>query len=165
MTPLWGEHPKLQGRFHPEFPDDVQVISHDGSPRRSGRQPELVWVRVTGCDGDVFSGVVLNQPQQLRNVSAGSNILFIVPQGGEYPLQVTRKYLEERSTWRLLMPCKTCGLTELLDPPSELVASTFPSVTAEALQRGFVFTTRCGICGDGMVVRLKRTSWPWYEAK
>ena len=165
MESAWREHPKLKGRFHPEFPDDLQVVVHDNGPEGRGRQPELVWVRLTACEGNAFSGVVLNQPQQLLDVSLSSQILFVVPEGGEHPLQVTRKYLEERSSWRLLAPCKTCGLTELFDPPSDLVASSFASVSAEDLSRGFTFTTRCRLCGGAMVVRLKRTVWPWSDSK
>ena len=76
MLSPWNEHPKLRGRFHPEFPDDLQVIAHDGGPHTSDRRPELVWVRVTGCEDDIFTGVVLNHPTQLRGVVEGSQILF-----------------------------------------------------------------------------------------
>ena len=165
MPSPWTDHPKLRGRFHAEFPDDLQVIVHDGSPQISHRHAELVWVRITGFENDRFSGVVLNQPDQLRSVAEGSQIVFIVPESGEHPLQVSSKYLDERSNWRLLAPCNKCGLTELFDSPSELVASTFPSVAAEQLSLGFTFTTRCGWCGGGQVVRLKRTRWPWSEEK
>jgi hypothetical protein len=163
MPARWNEHPKLRGRFHPEFPDDLQVIVHDGGPHTSDRQPELAWVRVTECQDEVFSGLVLNEPAQLRSVAQGSKIQFIVPEGGQYPLQVSQQYLQERSAWRLLMPCKKCGLTELFDPPSQLLASSFPS--AGQFSHGFTFTTRCGWCGEGMVVRLKRTNWPWSQGK
>lgn len=163
MSSPWNEHPKLRSRFDPEFPDDLQVIIHDGGPHISDRQPELVWVRVTDCQDEVFSGVLLNKPFQLQSVVQGSLINFIVPAGGQYPLRVTHKYLQERSSWRLLAPCKKCGLTELLEPPSQLVAASFPNVTADQLSGGFTFTTRCGWCGGGMVVRLKRTNWPWSE--
>jgi hypothetical protein len=161
MPSPWKEHPKLQGRFHPEFPEDLQVIVHHGGRSTSGRVPELVWVRITGCQEEIFSGVVLNEPDHSESVALGSQILFMVPQGGLHPLQVTHEYLQERPAWRLLMPCRTCGLTELFDPPSKLVASSFPSITANQLSHGFTFTTRCGWCGDGMVVRLKRSNWPW----
>ena len=160
MPSPWNSHPKLQGRFHSDFPDDLQVIVHDAGQRASGPLPELAWVRVTESQDEVFTGVMLNQPAGLQNVVQGSQVLFIVPEGGEYPLQVSRKYLQERSSWRLLMPCQKCGLTELLDSPSELLAASFPSITAEQLSRGFTLTTRCGWCGGGMVIRLKRTSWP-----
>lgn len=161
MPSPWREHPKLQGRFHPESPDDLQVIVHDGGPHTSNREPELVWVRVTECQDEVFSGLLLNKPAQLQSVAQGSLIQFIVPGGGPHPLQVTGQYLQERSFWRLLTPCNKCGLSELFDPPSRLLTGSFPGVTADQLSRGFTFTTRCGWCGAGMVVRLKRTNWPW----
>jgi len=56
-------HPKLHSRFHPEYPDDVQVIVHEGGPRITDRRPEVVWVRVIGVERDVFTGEVLNEPQ------------------------------------------------------------------------------------------------------
>src|SRR5436309_3534925 len=102
----WRQHPKLQGRFHPDFPDDLQVIAHDGHPAISGRGAELVWVRVTAAEGDVFKGQVLNKPFQLLNVAEGVAILFIVPEAGEHPLHVTTEYLAQRDSWRLLMPCQ-----------------------------------------------------------
>jgi hypothetical protein len=161
MSLSWNEHAKLRGRlFHPEFPDDLQVIVHDGGPHTSDRRPELAWIRVTECQDEVFTGVVLSKPSQLQNATQGARIQFIVPDGGPHPLQVTPNYMQERPSWRLLMPCKKCGLTELFDPPSQLLAVSFPNVTVNELNRGFTFTTRCGWCGDGMLVRLKRTSWP-----
>ncbi len=78
----WREHPKLRGRFHPDCPDDLQVIVHDGHPAISRRSPEVVWVRVTGAEGATFTGVVLNRPVQLRSVGEGAEILFIIPGGG-----------------------------------------------------------------------------------
>ena len=165
MPSPWKEHPKLQGRFHPDFPDDLQVIVHEGGPHTSDRRPELVWVRVTECQDKVFSGIVLNKPSQLQNIAQGSRIQFIVPEGGQHPLQVTGKYIQERSSWRLLAPCQKCGLTELFDPPSQLLASSFPSLAANQLSKGFTFTTRCGWCGAGVVVRLKRPNWPWSKAE
>jgi hypothetical protein len=155
MSSPWHEHPKLQRRFHRENPDDIQIIVHDGT-RAQLQRPELVWVRITACENGIFSGLVRNSSNHFRNVSPDSLVLFIVPEGGEYPLLVTPQYLQERSTWRLLAPCKDCGLTELFDPPSRLVASLFPTLSAAELSQGFTFTTRCGWCGGGQVVRLKR---------
>jgi hypothetical protein len=165
VSPHWNEHPKLRGRFLPEFPDELQVIVHDGGPHVSDRRPELARIRVTECQDEVFSGVVLNKPFQLQNTKQGSQIQFIVPDGGPHPLQVSQKYMEERPSWRLLIACKKCGLTELFDPPSLLLATSFPSVTVDQLSCGFSFTTRCGWCGDRMVVRLKRTNWPESQGK
>jgi hypothetical protein len=64
MTAAWRQHPRLEGRFHVDHPDDLQVLVHDGGPRLTDRRPELVWVRVTACHGDVFTARLLNQPHQ-----------------------------------------------------------------------------------------------------
>lgn len=148
----WRDDPRLQGRFHPECPDDLQVIVHDGGPRMTERRPELVWVRVTGSDGDAFTGRVLNQPEQLAGVAAGSTIRFLVPRGGEHPIQVGDRYLRERSGWNV-HPCHQCGLTELFDAPSDLIRRTFPHLPAEATLDEF--TAFCGVCGGIQVVERR----------
>src|SRR5215218_8198753 len=80
----WRNHPKLQERLHPQHPDDVQVIVHDGGPRMADRRPEAVWVHVVASDGDVFTGEVLNQPQQLMSVKQGDRVQFVIPTSGEH---------------------------------------------------------------------------------
>ena len=44
----WSKHPLLQERLHPEHPDDLEVIVHDGGPRITDRKPELMWVTIAG---------------------------------------------------------------------------------------------------------------------
>jgi hypothetical protein len=154
MAAEWREHPKLRGRFHPDFPDDVQVLVHDGGPRLTDRRPELVWVRVTGCAGDVFTGRVLNQPHQLVTVSEGSVIQLLVPDRGEHPLLVTDKYLEERPEWDI-EPCNRCGLSELLDAPSDLLRVVFPDTPEGTVMQ--VFTAFCGVCGGIQLVKQQGT--------
>jgi hypothetical protein len=109
MNNKWREHPKLKGRFHPDYPDDLQVIVHDGGPRFSSTQLEVVWVAVTGMmsskafqarvltpttsakdtssydqEFQVFKGRVLNQPHKLQSIHQGSNIKFITAHGTEF---------------------------------------------------------------------------------
>jgi hypothetical protein len=166
MSGDWTKHPSLEGRFHVEFPDDLQVIVHDGHPTIIKRGPELVWVRVTACEREVrvfggnghlavFRGIVLNKPHHLVTVSEGTEIQFVAPKGRPHPLYVTAQYLEERPSWRLLAGCKTCGLSELFCTASELAKHSFPGMTDTQLS-GFMFTTHCGWCGGGQVVRLMR---------
>ena len=50
----WRDDPLLTGRFHPNHPDDLQVIVHEGGPRLSTSPPELIWVRL---DGVLAAGV------------------------------------------------------------------------------------------------------------
>ena len=37
----WRDHPKLKGRFHESYPDDLQVMAHDGGPRLTDSRPEF----------------------------------------------------------------------------------------------------------------------------
>jgi len=131
----------------------LQVLVHDGGPRLTDRRPELVWVRVTGGEGDVFTGTVLNQPHQLVPGARGSAIRFLVPAGGEHPLLVTEKYLRERPDWEVAIPCNRCGLTELLDAPSDLLRVVFPNLPRDAVMSSF--TAFCGVCGGTLVVSHK----------
>ena len=152
MAQNWRNHPLLKGRFHKDYPDDVQVIVHDGGPRFTDKAPELVWVRVTGVQTNTFTGRVLNQPVGLKSVQQGSEIQFIVPNGSKYPILVTQKYLNERDDW-VIQPCDKCGLSELFDAPSDLVKLGFSGVPdAESVE---AFTTHCPIDGGVMVVARK----------
>ncbi|MGC4043105.1 MAG: hypothetical protein QM758_04810 [Armatimonas sp.] len=152
MSNSWRSHPKLQGRFHPQAPDDVQVVVHDGGPRMTEHKPEIVWVRVTDVANDVFTGEVLNQPHHLTSVSQGAHIRFLVPVSGEYPLQVSEKYLAERSDWSIV-PCERCGLSELFDAPSDLIRKIFPNAPSDGAMG--MFTSFCGFCGGVQIVRNK----------
>jgi len=149
MAHEWRTHPKLKGLFHPEAPDDLQVIVHDGGPRITDHSPELVWVRVTEMDeNDVLSGRVLNQPQQLSTVSRGSIIRFVIPSGAHL-LMVTEEYLRERPQWIIKSYCE-CGLDELFDAPSDLLRTAFPDLPdGHSIPK---FTARCGGCGFAQVV-------------
>ncbi len=144
MSSEWREHPILRARFHPEHPDDLQVLVHDGGPRVTRNAAEAVWVTVTGMDGDVFRGRVLNQPHQLQSVRQGSEIRFIVADGTELPLMVTDKYLRERGAW-IIHPCAKCGLSEIFDAPSDLIRIVFPNTPPDAQMS--MFTSFCPLCG------------------
>jgi hypothetical protein len=148
MPANWRIHPKLGGRFHPDFPDDLQVIVHEGGPRLAKARPELIWVRVTDGEDDLFTGTILNQPVGLTSVAAGSSIRFLVPKGGDYPLMVTEKYLRERPHWNI-RACDKCGLTELLDAPSDLVRAVFSPLRPREVTVSF--TALC-LCGGILVV-------------
>jgi hypothetical protein len=103
----------------------------------------------------VFRGILLNEPYELESVSGGSEILFLVPTSGEYPLHVTQRYLDDRDAWRTIQPCDNCGLSELLSSGVELHQHTFPDAGSSDTQ-GVTFTTKCGVCGGRQLLRLKR---------
>jgi len=148
MATPWREHRKLRGRFHPQHPDDLEVLVHDGGPRTAGTAPELMWVRVAGMSDDAFLGTLLNAPKQLTSVAIGAEIMFVVPNGFEYPLRVTAQYLAERTKWQI-HACSGCGLDELFDAPSLLIAKVFPNTPGEIE----MFSALCGACGGAQVVQ------------
>jgi hypothetical protein len=146
MSNDWRKHPHLVKRLHPDHPDDVQVLVHDGGPRLTPHRPELVWGRVLSVAADVFEAEILNQPQQLASVGRGDRVKFVVPASGEYAVMVTSKYLTERPAW-VIGPCTNCGFSELLDAPSDLIAKVFPNREEGDVVE--VFTSFCAVC-DGV---------------
>jgi len=161
----WRTHPALQGKLHPGQPDDLQVIVHDGGPRITSARPEAVWVTVTGQEGDVFSGKVLNVPHQLKTVRQGQAIRFVVDAGSDRAVMVTDKYLAERPRWKIV-GCGKCGLGELFDAPSDLIRVTFPDLPADAQLDAF--TAFCGLCGGVQTIeaapsaRAKKAWWKFW---
>lgn len=89
-----------------------------------------------------------NSPDQLRTISQGSAVLFVVPESGPHPVMVTRRYVEDRVNWRI-RPCDTCGMSEALDAPSDLCKVVFPDLPSGALVDSF--TGFCGLCGGVQV--------------
>lgn len=151
----WRTDPRLQGKFSvPGYPDDLKVLIHDGGPNVANRPPELVYARVTGYVADVYRGRVLNRPHQLQTVKEGDLILLIVPVNSKWPIYINEKYLEERADW-LIPPCGKCGFSELFDAPSDLIREQFP---LNPLESTTMFTTRCPMCGEGLVLeRVEQT--------
>lgn len=145
----WRSDQRLKGKFHPEYPDDILVLVHEGGPYIAKHPPEGIWVRVTGSQVGAFSGIILNQPVGLTNVAEGSVIKFIMPSTGPHPILVTDKYLAERDRW-IIHPCDKCGLTELFDAPSDYIRIMFPNVPKNEVMA--TFTSRCGACGEGAQV-------------
>lgn len=144
MANEWRSDPRLKDRFHPQHPDDCQVIVHGGGPRVSSVPPELVWVTVTGRAGDAFRGRLLNQPHRLPHLCIDNEILFLTANGAPHPILVTPRYLSEREDWQI-HPCNRCGFSELFDAPSELMRATFPKLSQDGEMA--MFTTFCALCG------------------
>ena len=170
IMPVWREDPYLKNRFHPTYPDDVQVLIHNGGPRMSDRTPELVWVRVLRQMPDHFEGVILNQPENLENLKQGDLIWFITSESSPHPLYVTQKYLDQRKQWTIT-PCDKCGFSELFDAPMELIDKVFPERPHNCTPEGF--TTFCAYCGgvqivfksdlDDMEVEPDRKWWQFWK--
>ncbi len=158
-------HPKLVGRFHPDYPNDLEVLIHDGGPRLSTKAPELVWVTVLSEEDSIFRGRVLNTPHNLTSVTQNSEITFIVPNGSPHPVMVTPKYLSERSSW-LIHPCDKCGMSEIFDAPSDFMKAVFPNTPEDAVLEGF--TSKCPICGgflalEHLPISSKAKTKQWWQ--
>lgn len=156
----WRHHPALKDKLHPEYPDDLQVIVHDGGPRMTERRPELVWVRIDGLENDILSGTVLNAPTQLQTVKQNQRIQFALA-GVEHPVMLTAKYQQEKSAWNI-QPCNKCGFTHLFDAPSDLIKVIFPNIPADAEMEGF--TSFCPLCGGVQTIEAQAIA-PHIEAK
>lgn len=161
----WRTHPQLREKLHPDHPDDLQVIVHDGGPRMTDRHAEAIWVTVTGADNDVFTGRVLSVPTQLETVSQGQEIGFIAANGVPHPVMVTEKYLRERAAWNI-HACDKCGLDELFDAPSDLIRVIFPNIPEGATPD--MFTTFCPLCRgiQGVEARVGAdvpAAKPWWK--
>jgi hypothetical protein len=170
----WRKDPNLRDRFHESHPNDLQILVHDGEPRRTQRTPELCWVRVLRAEpgptrralymtgqtslsqeefarkysGDtwVYVAQLLNAPHGLRSVQQGEELYFLSGAGLLHPLHVTPQYLQEREHWRIA-PCNKCGWSEAFDPPGVMARFRFPDTPPEAELQ--TFTSFCPMC-DGM---------------
>lgn len=166
----WRTAPSMRGRWHKQFPDDTQVLCHDGDPARTRVAPEGCWVRVVdqrpaparwasradggpiSLDAVVFVAELLNRPRHLTTVAAGDRLSFLADASRRYAVQVSEAYLAERDTWTIT-PCPSCGLVELFDPPSLAAATRFPD-QPEVVS----FTNRCPLCPAPAALVVSRRS-------
>jgi hypothetical protein len=74
---LWRDDRRLSGRAAPGFLDDFPVVFANPDSARGGLH-EIMWVRVIAYDrpSDLFLGILLNQPDYLKSVLAGDNVVF-----------------------------------------------------------------------------------------
>jgi hypothetical protein len=164
----WRSDPALARHFHPDYPDDLQVLVHDGEPRRTGRAPEACWVRVTGLhavarvpggpsdpeltfdpaavvwhERAIYRATLLNRPHQLQTIAQGDPLLFVAAKGLPHPLRVTEAYLAERPLWAVVA-CNRCGADEALDPPTTMARLRFPDAPEGSEPVAFTAFCPCG---------------------
>jgi hypothetical protein len=164
----WRTDPNLQGKFHPQFADDLQVMVHDGEPRRTNKQPEACFVRVTSVVGvlrmphapqntpppvpssmlqwtqrPIYRGTLLNQPFGLTTVKQNQTIEFVTSPGLPHPLQISLQYAQERVKW-CLEPCTGCGADQTLDPMTEMAKTRFPNLDHGSIPVAFSAFCPCG---------------------
>ena len=164
----WKQDLALAGRFHPEHPDDLKIVVHDGEPRRTQLTPEACWVRVDRVFGSlvspvappsanppvpadqiawwqrpIYGGVLLNTPAHLKTVRAGDVLAFVTAPGIPHPLYVTSAYATERAEWAFT-PCDRCGADQALDPPTIMARTRFPEAPARSMPVAFRAQCTCG---------------------
>ena len=156
----WHNDTALKGRFHPDYPDDMQVLIHEGSHRFTKTKPELMWVKITEhreftcVDGSAiiaYKATLLNQPQNLSTIAIGHEILFVAHEDFRYAIRVTDDYLADRVKYTIT-PCSKCGLPELFDPVVKLYAKSFPGLADRTNSVIANFTSYCPLCGGVIVV-------------
>jgi hypothetical protein len=156
----WRRDTRLSDLLHPDYPDDIQALLHDGGPLFRTAAPELVWVRLTDrVDDGIYRGTLLNQPFGLTNRQQGDTIHVAVADGAHRLVYIGDRYLYERYAWSV-DPCHQCGLSVLFDAPSDLLAATFAKVPADLAM--VEFTATCPLCGGKQFVRS--ASWPAFSA-
>jgi len=150
----WRNDPLIKMRFPlADYPDDIQVLVHEGGPRKTKVKPELMYVRVTGRHSDYFKGTILNVPTLLKTLKQGSVIIFKMNTGTKYPIRIFESFIRERKDWEIT-PCEKCGFTELFDPPSEIIMIKFPDMKpGESVEAMALF---CDLCGGIQVITNKK---------
>jgi len=149
--PPWREDPLLTGKFHPEYPDDIQIFVHAGNPRFSGKRPELVWVRIQESLRQSYRGILLNEPQQLEALRQGDSVQFMAVQSSPHPFMANDAYLEDRKGW-VVSPCDKCGFTEMFQPPSERAAAFMRENNIPEENTPIMLSTFCPLCGGCQIL-------------
>jgi hypothetical protein len=82
----WRRHDRLQGRFHRDDPDDLEVVFRN----RAGGRDERMWVGVIAYQAGPpeYLGILLNSPVLIGTIRQGDNVAFTFPEAAPYPLAV-----------------------------------------------------------------------------
>jgi hypothetical protein len=142
----WRSDPALAGRFHPDLPDDLEVSFF------LENAVEKMWVRTTGVDDAVggYKGELLNQPfAEASGLAQGASLTYRVAKGAPDPVWVSPVVRANLEHWT--SECGTCGFDLLLEPAEAIAARQFDTGLETV-----AFTTRCPMCGGGMLVERRR---------
>lgn len=147
----WHGDPDLQGLFHPDCPDDVEVLFF--FPHK--RVKEKMWVRLQQIRPDIggYQGELLNSSYTLNALTKGRQIMLRKSPGLPAPFYLTPEMLENQRDWDI--HCTSCGFDAVFRPIGELASMQFPDAPDGALP--VAFTTRCPLCKDTMTLELKET--------
>ncbi len=150
----WNSNPELAGRTVKDYPNDIQVIVHEGHPRITGVTPEYIWVTITEYNNGVYSGKLLNKPSNLKTHQLNQIINFVVPANPKLPaLEVSPEYLKEIKNWNV-HKCEKCGNDQLLESPLVFIEKKFPNQPKDAIMESFTYF--CFVCGGVMVIEKNK---------
>ena len=142
----WRDDPALAGRFHAQDPDDLEVtFFFPGAAER-------MWVRTAARAPSIggYEGQLLNTPFAAgTGLAVGAQVAYRVPTGAIGPVWVSPTVRSNLERWSA--KCGSCGFDLLLEPATDIIARQF-SAPFETV----AFTTRCPICGHGMLVEERK---------
>lgn len=137
----WRSDTALTGRFHPEYPDHLEVafFFRDGTER--------MWVRTTDVEPTIggYVGELLNAPfADATGLTQGDRVTYRVASGALDPIWVSPAVRANLAEWS--SSCSACGFDMLLEPAEDILARQF-----EGSESLLAFTTRCPMCGQTMI--------------
>lgn len=142
----WTSDPRLAGKFHPEYPDDLQASFFFPSTGNV----EQMWVRLERAEPalEAYAGKLLNTAHADASIAAGTTVLIRPAPGASIPVWLSPAVQENLRDWTA--KCSACGFDLVVEPVSALLARQFanapPGATFEAL------TTRCAMCRNTQMV-------------
>ena len=142
----WRDDPALAGRFHAQDPDDLEVTFFFPAAA------EHMWVRTTAHAPAIggYEVELLNTPFATgTGLATGAQVAYRVPTGAIGPVWVSPAVRSNLEHWSA--KCDSCGFDLLLEPAKDIIARQFPTPLETV-----AFTTRCPICGQGMMVEQRK---------
>jgi len=152
----WHVDPFFAGRFHPEYPSDLEVLFF----LPASQKVEQMWVQLDRVASEgTYEGTLLNTSHFEPTLTQGTRVTVRGAKGAKGPLWVSPSMQANAAGWTSV--CQSCGFDALFEPVQALVARTFPDAPpgAEMLN----FTTRCPMCNETMLVGKRETGAPTPE--
>ncbi|MCC6336476.1 MAG: hypothetical protein IT380_21125 [Myxococcales bacterium] len=149
----WGADPRLAGKLHASYPDDLQAAFF--LPEQ--RTVEQLWVRLAQVvpEHDAYRGRLLNTAHGAPSLCAGTEVVVRPTPGSAMPVWLSPAVLGNLRDWR--GKCSACGFDLVVEPVEALIKREFrsapPGTVFEAL------TTRCAMCrGTQLLTRQPRSN-------
>lgn len=144
----WRMDPELAAWCHINYPDDCQVLIHNGaSPTFGDTDREIVWATINDRQGDIFSATVINDPQHVQSIRQGHTIQFAKTGGNHPPALLTGELV--RDLPRLdVKPCQKCRNRLVFDSIAKLAPDEVEAYPHKV-------ETVCRFCGEPQIVRIQ----------